>query len=238
MLRPGFSQFIRPNDFKDTTWWLRNSKLCSRRFYLTNMFLTLLTLIAVFLFDRILGKAIDSQRNNKDFVKKDSRGMQCAKEMLWSDQSRDPTSNPSTTPSSQFSHHLQRLFKDDWYVRVSGIVVWGSTASSNNFMPRILQARVDCWFYSNNLKSFAATSFEQSWCSCTSVEFASWFQVQVDCYFLQNPSLLRRLRNILWGRKRWTWHLWPRWYWRPWHPRPPWPWPCWPHWPWLYCHVG
>ncbi len=48
------------------------------------MFLTLLILIAIFLFDRTLGKAINSQRNNKDFVWKDSRGMQRAKEMLWS----------------------------------------------------------------------------------------------------------------------------------------------------------
>jgi hypothetical protein len=43
-------------------------------------------LIAVFLFDRPLGKAIDSQRKNNNFVQKDSRGMQCAKEMLSSDQ--------------------------------------------------------------------------------------------------------------------------------------------------------
>ncbi len=50
------------------------------------MFLTLLTLIVVFLFDHTLGKAIDPQRNNEDFVQRDSRGMQRAKEMLWSDQ--------------------------------------------------------------------------------------------------------------------------------------------------------
>ena len=28
-----FSQFIRPNNFIDTTWWLQNTKLFSRRFY-------------------------------------------------------------------------------------------------------------------------------------------------------------------------------------------------------------
>ena len=50
------------------------------------MFLTLLTLIVVFLFDHTLGKAINPQRNNEDFVQRDSRGMQRAKEMLWSDQ--------------------------------------------------------------------------------------------------------------------------------------------------------
>ncbi len=56
-----------------------------RRFYLTNMFRTLLTLIAIFLIDSTLGKAFDSQCNNKDIFWKDSRGKQRAKEMLWKD---------------------------------------------------------------------------------------------------------------------------------------------------------
>ena len=43
-------------------------------------------LIAIFLIDGTLGKAFDSQRNNKDIFRNDSRGKQCAKEMLWSDQ--------------------------------------------------------------------------------------------------------------------------------------------------------
>jgi hypothetical protein len=47
------------------------------------MFLTLLTLIAIFLIDGTLGKAFDSQRNNKDIFQNDSRGKQCAKELLW-----------------------------------------------------------------------------------------------------------------------------------------------------------
>jgi hypothetical protein len=47
------------------------------------MFLTLLTLIAIFLIDGTLGKAFDSQCNNKDIFQNDSRGKQCAKEMLW-----------------------------------------------------------------------------------------------------------------------------------------------------------
>jgi hypothetical protein len=50
------------------------------------MFLTLLTLIAVFLFDCTLGKAIDPQSNKENFVRKDPRGMQRAKEMPWSNQ--------------------------------------------------------------------------------------------------------------------------------------------------------
>jgi hypothetical protein len=51
-----------------------------------NMLLILLTLIAIFLIDGTLGKAFDSQSNNKDIFQKDSRGMQRVKEMLWSDQ--------------------------------------------------------------------------------------------------------------------------------------------------------
>ena len=50
------------------------------------MFLTLLTLIAVFLFDCTLGNAFNPQRNNRDIYQKDLRGMQRAKEMLSSNQ--------------------------------------------------------------------------------------------------------------------------------------------------------
>ncbi len=57
-------------------------KLLSRRFYLTNMFLTLLTLIVIFLIDGTLGKAFNSLRNNKDIFRNNSRGKPCAKEML------------------------------------------------------------------------------------------------------------------------------------------------------------
>jgi len=51
-----------------------------------NMLLTLLTLITIFVIDCTLGKAFDSQRNNKDIFQNDSRGMQREKEMLSSDQ--------------------------------------------------------------------------------------------------------------------------------------------------------
>ena len=67
------------------------------------MFLTLLTLIAVFLFDRTLGKAIDSQRNNKDFVQRDSRGMHRAKEMLWSDQANFSTNPQKSETNDKFA---------------------------------------------------------------------------------------------------------------------------------------
>ncbi len=57
-------------DSKDTIWWLQDTKLLLRQFYLTNMFLTLLTLIAFFLFDSTLGKAFDSQCNDKAIFSK------------------------------------------------------------------------------------------------------------------------------------------------------------------------
>ena len=68
-----------------------------------NMFLTLLTLIVVFLFDCTLGKAIDSQRKNTDFVQKDSRGMQRAKEMLRSDQANFYTNPLKSATSDGFA---------------------------------------------------------------------------------------------------------------------------------------
>jgi hypothetical protein len=49
------------------------------------MLLTLLTLIVIFLIDSTLGKASNPQCNNKDIFRNDSRGKQCAKEMLWKD---------------------------------------------------------------------------------------------------------------------------------------------------------
>ena len=51
-----------------------------------NMLLILLTLIIIFLIYSTLGKAFDSQRNNEDIFQIDSRGMQRAKEELWSNQ--------------------------------------------------------------------------------------------------------------------------------------------------------
>jgi hypothetical protein len=57
------------------------------------MFLTLLMLITIFLIDSTLGKAFDSQCNNKDIFQNDSRGKQRAKEML-----RNNHANFSTNP--------------------------------------------------------------------------------------------------------------------------------------------
>ncbi len=79
-----------------------------------NMFLTLLTLIATFLIDSTLGKAFDSQCNNKDIFQNDSKGKQCAKEMLWKDhanfctiplksETNDTTSHTRIEPLSLFS---------------------------------------------------------------------------------------------------------------------------------------
>jgi hypothetical protein len=59
-------------------------------------------LIAIFLFDRTLGKAFDSQRSNKDIFLKDLRGMQRAKEMLSSNQANFYT-NPQKSETNDRS---------------------------------------------------------------------------------------------------------------------------------------
>jgi hypothetical protein len=68
-----------------------------------NMLLILLTLIAIFLFDRTLGKAFDSQRSNKDIFRKDLRGMQRATEMLSSNQANFYT-NPLKSETNDRSN--------------------------------------------------------------------------------------------------------------------------------------
>jgi hypothetical protein len=91
------------------------------------MLLTLLTFITIFLIDRTLGKKFDSQCNNEDIFRKDSRGMQRAKEMLSIDQAnfhmnpRKSETNDSSTferlsvpipndiPASTMSSFLSQL---------------------------------------------------------------------------------------------------------------------------------
>ncbi len=86
----------------------------------------LLTLIAIFLFV-LFEQALDSQRNNKDIFQNDSREMQRAKEMLWSDQAnfytnslKSETNNrsafkrfsvpiPNEVPASTMSSFLSQL---------------------------------------------------------------------------------------------------------------------------------
>ena len=95
-LRSSASNSNRPKNFKDTTQWLRNTKLLSRRIYLMNMLLIPLMLIAIFLIDCTLGNEFDSQCINDDIYQKDSRGMQRAKKMLWIDQAKSETIDSST----------------------------------------------------------------------------------------------------------------------------------------------
>ena len=66
------------------------------------MLLTLLTLITIFLIDRTLGRAFDSQCNNEDVFRKDLRGMQRAKVMLSSDQANFST-NPQKSETNNRS---------------------------------------------------------------------------------------------------------------------------------------
>jgi len=78
--------------------------------------------IAISLVDHTLGKAFDSQRNNKDIFRKDLRGMQSAKEMLSSDQANfhmNPWDSstfeqlsvpiPNDIPASTMSSFLSQL---------------------------------------------------------------------------------------------------------------------------------
>ena len=67
------------------------------------MFLTLLSLIAIFLFDRTSGKAIDPQCNNEDFIGRHSRGMLCAKEMLSSNQANFSTNPQKSETNDKFA---------------------------------------------------------------------------------------------------------------------------------------
>ena len=67
-----------------------------------NMLLILLTLITIFLIDRTLGKAFDSQHSNRDIFRKDLRGMQRPKELLSSDQANFYT-NPWKSESNDSS---------------------------------------------------------------------------------------------------------------------------------------
>ncbi len=86
----------------------------------------LLTLIAIFLFV-LFEQALDSQRNNEDIFRNDSREMQRAKEMLWSNQAnfytnslKSETNNrsafkrfsvpiPNDVPASTMSSFLSQL---------------------------------------------------------------------------------------------------------------------------------
>ncbi len=86
------------------------------------MFLTLLTLIAIFLIDRTLGKAFDSQRNNKEFFWNDSRGKQCAKEMLRSDHANFCTTPLKSETNNTTSHTgIEPLSLSDFLDKTTGL---------------------------------------------------------------------------------------------------------------------
>ncbi len=76
------------------------------------MLLTLLTLITIYHFDCTLGKAFNSQRNNRDIYPKDLRGMQRAKEMLWSSQANFYT-NPLASETRDCSAFEQFSVPND-----------------------------------------------------------------------------------------------------------------------------
>jgi hypothetical protein len=103
-------------------------------------------LIAIFLIDGTLGKTFDSQHNNKDIFQNDSRGKQCAKELLWSDQANfyanslksetnDTTSHTGIEPLSlsDFLDETTGLFQSMDYVPTfpTGVEPLGLSSSSN-----------------------------------------------------------------------------------------------------------
>ena len=81
-----FSQFIRPMTLNTPSGDYETRNFFWEDFIQMNTLQMLLTLIAIFLFVSF-EQALDSQRNNKDIFQNDSREMQRAKEMLWSDHS-------------------------------------------------------------------------------------------------------------------------------------------------------
>ena len=97
--QPLILSVYKTHDSKDTIWWLQNTNLLLRRFFSMNMFLTLLTLIAIFLIDSTLGKTFNSQHNNKDVFRNNSRGKQRVKEMLRNNHANFCT-NPLTSETN------------------------------------------------------------------------------------------------------------------------------------------
>jgi hypothetical protein len=86
------------------------------------MFLTLLTLIAIFFIDSTLGKAFDSQCNNKDIFQNDSRGKQCAKEMLRSDHANFCTFPLKSETNDTMSHTgIEPLSLSDFLDKTTGL---------------------------------------------------------------------------------------------------------------------
>jgi hypothetical protein len=100
-----------------------------------NMLLTLLTLIAIILIDRTLGKAFDSQCNNKDIFRKELRGMQRAKEILSSDRAKFYT-NPrksETNNSSAFKRLSVPILNDVPASTMSRILSQLTVVSTSSF---------------------------------------------------------------------------------------------------------
>jgi hypothetical protein len=122
-----------------------------------NMLLILLTLIAIFLFDRTLGKAFDSQRSNKDIFRKDWRGMQRAKEMLSSDQA-----NFSTNP--QKSETNNRSAFERFSVPISND---GPASTINSFLSQLTVVPTSSFshFHVPTNATNTTTGLTSEWCT-------------------------------------------------------------------------
>jgi hypothetical protein len=119
-------------------------------------------LITIFLIDSTLGKAFDSQSNNKDIFQKDSRGMQCAKEMLWSHQANFYT-NPlksETNDSSTFERFSVSVPNDGpafMQLSVPNDITAITTSSFKQLNVPTIAKLIDLWTCDNSLSVYFDT---------------------------------------------------------------------------------
>jgi hypothetical protein len=121
-----------------------------------NMLLTLLTLIAIFFIDRTLGKALDSQRNNKDIFRKDLRGMQSVKEMLSSDRANfytnpQKTGTNDTSTFDRFSVFVPNDVSAFIQISVTNDIPATTTSSFKQLNVPTIATLIDLWTCDNSL---------------------------------------------------------------------------------------
>jgi hypothetical protein len=170
------------------------------------MFPTLLTLIAIFLIDGALGKAFDSQRNNKDIFQNDSRRKLCAKEMLRSNQANFYT-NPlksETNDGSTFKQFSVSVPNDGFVfmqLTVPNDITAITTSSFKQLNVPTIATLIDLWTCNNSLSFYFDTSTATSTAKSTHVSATSTAQMNSSVLnpATRNKSLSasqqRQLRN-------------------------------------------
>ena len=126
------------------------------------MLLILLTLIAIFLFDRTFGKAFDSQRSNKDIFRKELRGIQRAKEMLSSNQANFYT-NPRKSETNdcstfdRFSVPIPNDVSAFMQLSVPNDIPAITTSSFKQLIVPTIATLIDPWTCDNSLSFYFNT---------------------------------------------------------------------------------